>query len=146
MVGDVRDLAGNYYGAGGAEPTPTPTPESTPEPTPTPTPVSLDFLILVLREAKDLGGLSDTLADLISDGFIIDLIAPVTGEMPDEVRLRLSANESLDLLIRILREAEAVGVLSGTLSGPLSDWLIENLIAPVTGETADEARERLSAE
>ena len=83
---------------------------------------------------------------MISDGFIIDLIAPATGEMPDEVRLRLSANESLDLLIRVLREAEAVGVLSGTLSGLLSDWLIENLIAPVTGETADEVRERLSAE
>ena len=145
MVGDVRDLAGNYYGAGGAEPTPTPTPEPTPEPTPTPTPVSLDFLILVLREAKDLGGLSDTLSDLISDGFIIDLIAPVTGEMPDEVRLRLSANESLDLLIRVLREAESVGVLSGTVSGLLSDWLIEYLIVPVTGETADEVRERLSA-
>lgn len=147
MVGDVRDLAGNYYGAGGAEPTPTPTPEPTPGPTPTPepAPVSLDFLILVLREARDLGGLSDTLANLISDGFIIDLIAPVTGEMPDEVRLRLSANESLDLLIRVLREAEAVGVLSGTVSGLLSDWLIEYLIVPVTGETADEVRERLSA-
>jgi hypothetical protein len=91
MVGDVRDLAGNYYGGGGAEPTPTPTPEPTPEPTPTPTPASLDFLILVLTEAKDLGGLSDRLADLISDGFIIDLIAPVTGETADEVRERLSA-------------------------------------------------------
>ena len=146
MVGDVRDLAGNYYGAGGTEPTPTPIPEPTPEPEPTPTPVSLDFLILVLREARDLGGLSDALSDVISDGFIIDLIAPVTGEIPDEVRLRLSADESLDLLIRVLREAEAVGVLSGTLSGLLSDWLIENLIAPVTGETADEVRERLSAE
>ena len=144
MVGDVRDLAGNYYGAGGAEPTPTPTPEPTPGPTPAP--VSLDFLILVLREARDLGGLSDTLSDLISDGFIIDLIAPVTGEMPDEVRLRLSANEPLDLLISVLREAEAVGVLSRTLSGTLSDWSIEYLIVPVTGETADEVRERLSAE
>ena len=146
MVGDVRDLAGNYYGVGGAEPTPTPTPGPTPEPTPTPTPISLDFLILVLTEARDLGSLSDTLANLISEGFIIDLIAPVTGETQDEARLRLSANESLDLLIRVLREAEAVGVLPGTLTGLLSDWLMENLIAPVTGETADEARERLSSE
>ena len=144
MVGDVRDLAGNYYGAGDTEPTPTPTPEPTPDPTPTPTPVSLDFLVLVLREARDLGGLSDALSELISDGFIIDLIAPVTGETPDEARVRLSSNESLGLLISVLREAEAIGVLPGTMSGLLSDWLIEYLIAPVTGETADEVRERLT--
>ena len=168
VIGSVLDLAGNHLDTGSAdttpteeptpeptptstpeptpEPTPTPTVEPTPEPTPVPTPVSLDFLVLVLREARDLGGLSDALSDLISDWFIIDLIAPVTGERPDEVRVRLFANESLDMLIRVLREAEAVGVLPGTTAGLLSDWLIELLIVPVTGETVDEVRKRLSAQ
>ena len=70
MVGDARDLAGNYYGAG-CTPIQTPTPE--------PTPDSLDFLIIVLREAASLGVLSDELADTLSDWFIVNMIAPNDG-------------------------------------------------------------------
>lgn len=156
IVGDVRDLAGNYYGAGDAELTPTPTPElrptSTPEPTPTPTPdptptpESLDFLIVVLREAVSLGVLSDELADLLSDWFIVNRIAPNTGEAAERVKERLSADEPLDLVIAVLREAATIGALSDTMSELLSDLFIEYLIAPNTGETPDEVRDRLYAQ
>ena len=53
---------------------------------------------------------------------------------------------SLDLLIRILREAGSLGVLSDIVANLLSDLFIEYLIVPVTGETVDEVRERLSAQ
>lgn len=154
VVGDIRDLAGNYYGAVDTQPTPTPTPIPTPEPTPIPTPVptpappsdSLDFLIVVLREADGLGVLPDTMSNLLSDWFIVNLIAPKTGETPDEARGRLSADQPLDAVIAVLREASAVKVLSDTISNLLSDWFIKGLIAPETGETPDEVRARLSAE
>ncbi len=148
LVGDVRDLAGNYYGAEDTrpEPTPEPTPAPTPEPTPTSTPDSLDFLIIVLREAGSLGVLSDELTDLMSDWFIENRIAPVTGETAERVTERLSADQRLDLLIAVLREAASIGVLSDQIADLLSDWFIANMIAPNTGETPDEVRERLSAE
>ena len=144
MVGDVQDLAGNYYGAGDTEPTPTPTPEPTPEPTPTPD--SLDFLIAVLREAGSLGVLSDELADTLSDWFIVNRIAPNTGETAERVEERLSADSPSDFAIAVLREAAAIGALSDTMSELLSDLFIENIIAPHTGETADEVRKRLLAQ
>ena len=53
---------------------------------------------------------------------------------------------SLDLLIRILREAGSLGVLSDTIANLLSDLFIEYLIASTTGETVDEVRKRLSAQ
>ena len=146
MVGDVRDLAGNYYGAEDTEPTPTPTPAPTPEPTPAPTPDSLDFLIIVLREAGSLGVLSDELADVLSDWFIVNMIAQDTGETAERVKERLSADNPLDFVIAVLREAAVIGVLSDTMSELLSDLFVEYLIAPHTGETPDEVRERLSAE
>ena len=144
MVGDVRDLAGNYYGAGDTEPTPTPTPEPTPEPTPNPTPDSQDFLIVVLRETGSLGVLSDELANLMSDWFIVNTIAPHTGETAEQVEERLSAAQPLDLVIAVLMETASIGALSDTMSNLMSDLFIANLIAPATGETADEVRDRLS--
>ena len=175
VVGSILDLAGNHLVTEDAEPTtteptptptreptPTPTPvptatpipEPTPAPTPTPTPapvsapspVSLDFLVLVLREARDLGGLSDTLSDIISDWLIIDWIIPVTDETPDEAKVRLFSHEPSVMLNSVLQEVEAVGALSGTRSILLSDWFIENLIVPVTGETVDGARNRLASQ
>ena len=73
-----------------SEPSTSPTP--VPESVSTPTPDSLDLLVLVLREARALGVLSDELADLLSDLFIEYLIAPATGETPDAARRRLSAD------------------------------------------------------
>ncbi len=110
VVGNVQDLAGNRVGSGGKDnDDETPTPDvpgpggngtdqggrdgddETPTPDPAPPIDSLEFLIDVLREARAIGVLSDTLSDLLSDWFIVNLIAPDTGEFPDEVRNRLSA-------------------------------------------------------
>lgn len=125
-----------------SEPQASPTP--TPEPIPTPDP--LDLLIIVLGEAESLGVLSDELASLLSDLFIEYLIVPNTGETVEQVMERLSADQPLDLVIAVLREAVALGALSDILSDLLSNLFIEYLIAPVTGETPDTARERLSAD
>ena len=121
-------------------------PAPTPKVTPTPRPDSLDFLIIVLREAVSVGGLSEGIADLLSDWFIVNMIAPDTGESAERVKERLSAEQPLDLLITVLREAATIGVLSDTMSELLSDLLIEHLVAPNTGETPDVARGRLSAD
>ncbi len=51
----------------------------------------LDAVIGVLEEATVIGALSDAMSDLLSDLFIEYLIAPATGEAPEEVRGRLSA-------------------------------------------------------
>ncbi len=140
MVGDVRDLAGNYYGANATPPTPTPVP------TPIPSTDSLDFLIVVLREAVSLGAMSDEMTNLLSDWFIVNMIAPKTGETAKRVKERLSAGQSLDTAIAVLREAAAIKVLSDAIADVLSDLFIENMIAPATGETPDEVRKRLSAQ
>ena len=132
MTGDVRDLAGNRYGVEDTRPTPTPDPT--------------DILIAVLREAGKLGVLSNTLSSLLSDWFIENMIAPNAGETANEVRERLSADQPLNFLITVLREAETLGVLSDELADLLSDLLIEYLIVPVTGETVDEVRGRLPAQ
>ena len=88
VTGEIRDTSGNRYRAEDSRPTPQATPA--PGPTPAPSLSSLDLLIRVLREASAISVLSDTIADLLSDWFIENLIAPATGEMPAEVRERLS--------------------------------------------------------
>ena len=115
------------------------------EPTPNSAPDSLDLFIVVLRESESLRVLSDESADLLADLFIEYLIALNTGETAERVRERLSADQPLDMVIAVLRESEAIGVLSDAMSDLLSDLFMEYLIAPATGETPEEVRGRLSA-
>ena len=140
LVGDVLDKAGNHEDSDGSS-----NPQL-PDPTPVPTLGSLDFLIAVLREAGNLEVLSDELASALSDWFIVNSIAPATGETANVVRQRLSADDTLDTLIAVLREAGTRNGLSDTLADLLSDWFIANLIVPATGETPDAVRSRLSAQ
>ena len=49
-----------------------------------------DLLLAVLAESRDDGTLTDAGSDLLSDLFIEYLIAPATGETPEEAKLRLS--------------------------------------------------------
>ncbi len=86
VAGGIFDPAGNRLGSGGTD-----TDGETPTSTPAHSSNSLEFLIAVLREAGLIGVLSDVISDLLSDWFIVNLIAPNTGETPDEVRERLSA-------------------------------------------------------
>ena len=83
VIGEIRDTSGNRYRPGNTD-------NVNPTPAPTSSISSLDLLIRVLRETVAVGVLSDTIADLLSDWFIENMIAPVTGETPDEVRKRLS--------------------------------------------------------
>lgn len=104
-----------------------------------------DLLIFTLRDAHDRGVLYEIISDLLADGFIENLIAPHTGESPDEIRERLLAHQltPFELLITTLNDAHDRGVLPESISDLLADWLIENLIVPHTGETPEQARARL---
>ena len=111
-------------------------------------PMPLEFLVTVLTDANDKGVLPDSISDLLSGWFIENLIAPHTGETVGEVEGRLSVEgqSPLDFLVAVLRDANDKGVLPDSISDLLSGWFIENLIAPHTGETPEQIRERLSAQ
>ena len=84
VSGEILDISGNRYRAGSDGSVST-------NPAPMTSISSVELLFRVLREAESLGALISELADLLSDLFIEYLIVPVTGESPDEVRSRLSA-------------------------------------------------------
>ena len=100
----------------------------------------------VLNDSREKETLTDELSELLADLVIEYLIAPDTGETPDEVRTRLSEQDSFDLLVAALNDAVEKESLTDAVSDSLSDVLIEYLIAPVTGETPDEVKSRLSGE
>ncbi len=147
VLGSILDLAGNHLGAG--------TPDDDGDevdPAPTPSKDGFELLVAVLEESESIGAFSDELGELLADLFIEYLIAPTTQETPDEVEARVLASDSalsdssLDYLIAVTSEARRLETLSDTLADLLSDLLIEYLIIPVTGETVDEVRDRLSAQ
>ena len=57
---------------------------------------SFEFLIAVLRDADENGAVPDRLSGLLSEMFIENLVAPKTGEPPDEIARRLSAELEAD--------------------------------------------------
>ena len=103
---------------------------------------------MTLTDANDKGLLPDAINDLLWNWFIENLIAPHTGETPQEVRGRLSAQgqSSFQFLIAVITDANDKGVFPDNLSNLLSGWFIDNLIAPHTGETSEQVRERLSGQ
>ena len=117
-----------------------------PEPTDIPPP--LDFLIAVLEDAHAKGALPPADADRISNWVIENQIAPNSGETPQQARTRLTVQgqTSLQLLKAALRDARDKGAFPNSTADILSTWVIENLIAPRTGETPHQIRTRLSAQ
>ena len=107
-----------------------------------------DLLIATLADASDKGVLPESIADSLSDWFIENLISSRAGETPQQTRERLlvEGQSSLKFLIAVLKDANDKGVLSDSLSELLSDWFIDSLIAPYTGETPERARARLVSE
>ena len=63
------------------------------ETAPTHEPSAFDLLIDTLTYSNDEGLLPDSISDLLAGWFIENLIAPETGETPDQIRQRLSASE-----------------------------------------------------
>ena len=106
---------------------------------------SFDFLVAVLADAYENETLTDDLSERLADLFIENLVTPATGETPGEVESRLSGQDPFDVLNTVLTEARDAGTLTDVLSGMLADLFIENLIAPVTGETPEETELRLSS-
>ena len=105
----------------------------------------LDFLLLAIYDAREKNVLSDATADLLGELFVEYLIAPHTGETLQQRKGRASnlGQSSFQFLIATLRDADDEGVLSDAATELLAGLFIEYLIAPHTGETAEEVRERL---
>ncbi len=115
-------------------------PDNTSSVTPSATPQSQDndsfeFLIAALSDARESDALPDPMSDALTDWLIENLIAPETGETPEEIETRLSEEESFDLLMAALNEARDKGALTDGVSDLLADLFIEHLIASVAGET-----------
>ncbi|MXX53800.1 MAG: hypothetical protein F4Z35_07725 [Dehalococcoidia bacterium] len=131
-------------------------------------PDNFKLLIAVLEDAYLKGLLSDSLSEALSDWFIDDLIEPHTSETRNQVLDRLGDSflgpvlfddqgQEIDriaiygsrywfsLLIAAVEDAHSKGTLDNALAELLSDWFVDNLIGPETGETGEQARERLSA-
>ena len=109
---------------------------------------SFAFLLLTLSDADDNGLLSEDINAALSDYVIEKLIIPYTFETVEEVKERLSepGRTSFEFLVAVLTDANDKGVLPGSLVDTLADTFVEQVIAPHTGETPQQVRERLSAQ
>ena len=105
---------------------------------------SFDFLLAVLTDAFENEALSDPLSALLTELFIEYLIQPETGETAGEIEVRLSVQDPFDLLIAVLNDAHHRGTLNDAVNELLSDLLIQEIIAPTTGETPLEIELRLT--
>ena len=105
------------------------------------------FLVSALTDAQDKGLMTDAVSDSMSGWFVENVIAPHTDETPEQVRDRLSVHgkTSFEILILTLTDAHEKGLLTDSISDLISEWVVENVIAPGTGETPEEVRKRLSA-
>ena len=104
------------------------------------------IMVVVLTDASDKGVLSDVINELLADWSIENLIVPETDETIEQVEERLSVEgqSPFQFMIAVLTDAHDHGVFPDLISDLLSGWFIENLIAPHTGETAEQVRERLA--
>ena len=109
-------------------------------------PDSFTFLLFALSDADSRDLLSDDLNEILTDYVIESLIVPYTFEAADEVKDRLSeqGQSSFGLLIRVLTDANGHGLISDHLIDALAEVVVEELIAPHTGETPEQVSERLS--
>ena len=112
-------------------------------------PTPWEFLTAVLKDAYVKGLLPDWLNEQLANLFIDELMAPDTGETREQARKRLSLGVDtweapFDFLLITIEEAYSAEVLDEELVEMLSDWFVDNLIAPASGETGDEVRERLT--
>ena len=107
-----------------------------------------DLVLAVFDDANDRGLLTDTLNEALADVFIEYLIIPGTGETAAQIRERLTEEDqsTLGFLQAVLTDANDRDLLSDTLNEALSDLIIEYLIAPETGETTAQVRERLATQ
>ena len=108
---------------------------------------SFEFLKIVFEDANDKGALSDDINELLADLFIEYLVMPQTGETVEQVKERLAVEgqSAFQLLMAVFEDANDKDALSDAVNKILADLFIEYLISPQTGETVEQARERLSA-
>lgn len=108
-------------------------------------PTPFEFLLTALADANDHGILTGAISEALADMLIEYLIAPETGESPEEVRVRLTVQgqSAFQLLMAVLRDANYKGALPDVLSDLVSELVIERLIAPHTGETSEMVADRL---
>ncbi len=110
-----------------------------------------EYLVSVLVNARGSGEFSDALNETLADYFIDELIPSTTGETPEQVRERLKARlypNHMPIAFKVLRAAltyaNESGALTDEFSSLLYDYIVNDLIPSITGETLDQVRERLS--
>ena len=109
---------------------------------------SFAFMMKALADANDKGTLSGALRDRLTEISIERLIAPHTGETPEQVKQRLSDEDQtrFEFLVAVLTDARNKGAWDDSISEPLADYFIQHLIAPHTGETPEQVGSRLSGQ
>ena len=115
---------------------------------------SLQVLLEAIADSQANNLLEDSLGDVLINWVAENLIAPHTGETPFQVRNRLTPgpinmsdlmpNPGIALLTAVLTEAYEKDLVSDSFNNFLAGWFIEELIAPHTGETPDQVRNRLN--
>ena len=112
-----------------------------------PAPDSIDFLILVIKDAEARDSIPAQLSGQLSELVIERLIMPVTGETYQQVVSRLIddfAPNSTDFLLLVIKDADARGSMSADIRQVFSDLIVKYLIMPATGEARDQVIFRLT--
>ena len=123
-------------------------------------PVVVDYLAVVLYDAYFKTALPDDLSPRLTELVFEDIIAPHTGETPEQAARRVSGllfgedpdalpsrqvqYAAIALLVSSVRDALDTGAMSETAVGLMADLLVEYLIVPHSGETPEEAEARLT--
>ena len=105
---------------------------------------SLRFLISVLADAKDKGVLPDEISELLSDLLTHDLIAPHTGETPEQIVERLSAWPARNVIPLLPPDDRAVLIeLYNATDGPNwadnTNWLSDRQLGEWYGVVVNDA-------
>ena len=124
----------------------TPTPTVTPTPTATPTPSEKAYQLTVdaIKELARLNSTSDGLIFSAVTDVVIEIMAGTRNQTPQELKAQILSGLSNPTASDTLKQTLRVTDPNATLVTALLNNIVINIIADKTGETAAEARARLS--
>lgn len=111
-------------------------------------PVPFGLLLATLIESRDRGTLPVDVSGRLADMFVRYYVLPATGETREQARQRLSADElsASEYFVASLVDAYEEGTLPANVIGHFSDSFLRRYVLSATGETRDQARQRLDAD
>ena len=81
---------------------------------------------------------------IVASSFLTALALSIVSGSPNSQQS--GSDDSIEALIAVIRDAHARGEFTDTLTATLSNFLIENMIVPKTGETPSQVKERLASQ